>query len=342
VAAGDVPQWVRFANVRLLPGRNDVIVEGAPYRFGSYAPLLPPRRFTGGAFDPYEGEIVFNDIRPIETVRAPLNGLRVGPGILTNIVVRNGASLLLESPAGIQGRGSDWIVGVSLHGARYRCMARFNLGLQADLGETLRGCFDILGMRLDNDDVGAMTIESLQVTGFTGEERGEFAPFETLILASRTERPVNISIAGSAASARFTLPASQPAVFVRTLPPGPAMVTINGTASDVSNLGAGRPPGGSESDVVGAAHFGGFYAARIDAQGPHLVMVRDAYHPTWFALSPASGARVLPHIQVDSWRNAWLVGRPGWFVACNVLVLLQFVLAAGAIVLLTALGRGAR
>ena len=342
VPAGDAPQWVHFTGVRLVPGHNDIIVEGAPHRFGSYEPLLPPRRFSGGAFDPYEGELVFSGIWPVETTRTTSGGFRTGPGILTHIAVRNGASLLLESPVGIQGRASDWIIGTTLHRARYRCLARFNLGLQADLAETLRGCFEILGIHLDNDDVAALTIDSLQVTGFSGEERGEFAPFETLILASRAEQPVNVTIAARAASDHFTLPASQSTVFVRTLQSGPATVTISGTASDISNLGAGRPPGGSESEIVSAAHFGGFYAARIDKEGPHLVMVRDAYHPTWFALSPASGVLALPHIQVDSWRNAWLVMRPGWFVACNVLVLLQLVLAAGAIVLLIALSRSAR
>ncbi|MBV8282616.1 MAG: hypothetical protein JO347_11215, partial [Candidatus Eremiobacteraeota bacterium] len=55
VVASATPVWLRIPGVRLLPGRNELVASRSSYPLASYAALLPPRRFVGGAFEPYEG-----------------------------------------------------------------------------------------------------------------------------------------------------------------------------------------------------------------------------------------------------------------------------------------------
>jgi hypothetical protein len=345
VAAGETPVWVSFPQVRLLPGVNRLGLAPASYRFASFSPLLAPRAFTGGAFEPTEGQVEFNRIFA-ETRPAPnIVARAMRPlGVFTNINLQGGATLLLEAAPGSPGRASSWVIGVSFLGARYQCAEHVNDAFPVDLSETARLCFEGIGRELDAGDASHVTITSLWLVTGAGGEQSNVAPFATLSLSSRIEQPVHVSVSAAAGAVRFVLPAKGSRAIVRALPGGVARVAIASTASDISNMGIGAAPmlQAAETDVPISAHFGGFYAAHVAADGPHVVMVRDVYHPTWFAISLLPGFRILPHFAVDGWRNGWYARGPGLFIALNGLVLFQIICGALALSMLAWLWRAGR
>ena len=343
LAPSEVPVWLRFPNIRLLPGLNRLGLAPTSFPLASYAPLWPPRAFTGGAFEPNEGQVEFGRIR--EDARPAPNSVASGMrplGLITNTSTQNGAILLLQSAPGKPGYASTWVVGVMLRGARYQCAEHVNNEFPVDLGETARLCFAGIGRRLDAGDAAHLAIVSLWLVTGAGGELGDVAPFDTLSLSSRVEQPVRVTVSGATRD-RFVLPAKQSPAIVHGLPPGAANVAIASNASDVSNLAIGASPAlqAAEVDVPIAGHFGGFYAARDAIDGPHVVMVRDVYHPTWLAIS-LPNLRLMQHFSVDGWRNGWFATGPGLVVALNGLVLFQIVSGALALFVLVWLWRAAR
>jgi hypothetical protein len=340
-----MPVWLQFPRVRLLPGRNQLVLSTSSVRFASIEPLLPPRALTGGAFEPYAGQVEFIHIHPesgpaLTSVARAMRRI----GLDLDVRLKNGATLLLNAAPGEPGHPSLWVVGVRLKNIGYQCAERIDDGLPVDLRDTVRQCFEGTGTKLDADDIGHLTITSLWlVTGPAGEPTG-VAPFATLSLSSRVERPVLIRISGKQGTTHFTLGPSGSSPVVESVPSGIANVAIAARDSDISNLIAGAAPAhqSEEMSLPIAAAFSGFYATRVADSGLRLVMIREVYDPSWIALAMFPGIRVLPHLEVDGWRNGWYVDRGGLIVALNGLVVFQLAFAVVAVVVLVMLWRSAR
>jgi len=331
------PAWVRFAGIRLLPGTNHLALSAPGHLLNAMTPFFPPRRITGGAWEPHENQIRFSNIRerpewlrlgdvPDFFVHSPTIGVQLG------VTASSDPYVQLDAGMTVPGRGSGWILDLRVGKHVYQCFAPFEVGRQYRLLDTIRECFAVLRPNLNHADETHIDIESLSL--FAREERiGDWLPpFEVIRIWWRNPPLATVG----ADEHRFVLPPMSARPVVWRLPSHmtKAVVQVSDRGSSVSILTIGAAPlHGRPSNVRADLELGGLYAANVGRSGI-LVTSSDLYDWGWSAIELAAGIRGLRHFEVDSWRNGWYLERPGYVVAWHWLALFQWLFLIATLVVL--------